>query len=100
LDAATRSQLSTPNQSVVEAWSAHSGYAYVIADGSKHIQPMYRLHSVTIGGVTLHDVQASGSDGDVWLLGQTFLRRLSSWSIDNKTATLHIAAWVRATSSA
>jgi hypothetical protein len=65
---------------------------YVIADGSKHIQPMYRLHSVTIGGVTLHDVQASGSDGDVWLLGQTFLRRLSSWSIDNKTATLHISA--------
>jgi hypothetical protein len=31
LDAAARPQLITPNQSIAEAWSAHSGYTRIAA---------------------------------------------------------------------
>jgi clan AA aspartic protease (TIGR02281 family) len=55
-----------------------------MADGQHHTKQLYLLHSVTVGGVTVHDVMATvGGNGDP-LLGLSFLSRLSSWSIDNK----------------
>jgi hypothetical protein len=64
---------------------------FIIADGSRHRSPVYRLHTVTIAGVTLHEVAvSSGSDEGTWLMGQTVLGRLGSWSIDNHTATLTV----------
>jgi predicted aspartyl protease len=64
---------------------------YIIADGSHTTAPRYRLASITLGGKTVYDVGASGSDGDVYLLGQTFLTKLNSWAIENSTHTLKIS---------
>lgn len=57
---------------------------YMLADGTMKQGKTYRMASIRIGGVVMHDVtvrveQASGS----LLLGQSFLRRLNSWSMDN-----------------
>ena len=57
---------------------------YMLADGTMKQGKTYRMASIRIGGVVMHDVtvrveQASGS----LLLGQSFLRRLNSWSLDN-----------------
>ena len=62
---------------------------FVLADGSQIPSAEFRIRSLTLGAVTLHDVVASISSrkGDL-LLGQTFLRRLSSWSIDNERQLL------------
>ena len=56
---------------------------YVLADGRRIKEPQYRLRSVTVGGYTMTNVQASIGDGSEILLGQSFLGRLASWSIDN-----------------
>ena len=63
---------------------------FVIADGTTHIEPVYRL-SITVGGVTLHDIEcAVGTDEYTSLLGQSFLRHFSSWSIDNRRGVLKL----------
>jgi hypothetical protein len=65
---------------------------FVIADGTTHTEPVYRL-SITVGGVTLHDIEcAVGTDEDTSLLGQSFLRHFSSWSIDNRRGVLKLEA--------
>jgi len=62
---------------------------FTIADGSKHVQSVLRLHSVAVGGRTLFNVQASGGPpGSPLLLGQSFLGRFSSWSIDDARSAL------------
>lgn len=65
---------------------------YVYADGKPHRRPQYRLRSVAIGGYTVTDVTCSinADDQADFLLGQTFLGRLSSWSIDNARHVLII----------
>jgi len=62
---------------------------YSLADGSTVKHPTFILRSLTIGGVTVRNVLASITDvkGSP-LLGQSFLKRLRSWSIDNTTNEL------------
>jgi predicted aspartyl protease len=67
----------------------------VLVDASGHETntPVYILHSVTVGDVTIHDVEcAVGIDPDTFLLGQSFLSKLPSWSIDNKTSRFVIGS--------
>jgi predicted aspartyl protease len=58
---------------------------YVLADGSKVPSQRFRIRSLRVGDKTLEDVVASiaSVNGDI-LLGQSFLRRFRSWSIDNE----------------
>ncbi len=66
---------------------------FVLADGSEVPSPEFRIRSLRVGPVVLHDIVASitGSSGSL-LLGQTFLRRLKSWSIDNSRHVLLLEA--------
>jgi clan AA aspartic protease (TIGR02281 family) len=55
-----------------------------LADGTMVPSPMFRIRSLKVGNLELHNVVASVSDRNgSLLLGQSFLSRLSSWSIDN-----------------
>jgi hypothetical protein len=58
---------------------------YRLANGTEQKSPRFRFRSLRIGNVELHDVIGSivTEDGDL-LLGQSFLSRLKSWSIDNE----------------
>jgi len=71
---------------------------FVLADGSTIPSPEFRIRSLKVGNLVLHDVIASvtGSDGSL-LLGQTFLARLKHWSIDNDRHVLLLTARERAT---
>jgi clan AA aspartic protease (TIGR02281 family) len=66
---------------------------YKLADGSPEISQRFRIRSLRVGNLELQDVIASvvPSAGSL-LLGQSFLSRLKSWSIDNERQTLLIAA--------
>lgn len=57
---------------------------YASADGSTSAFPTVRIRSLKVGAKLLENVTASISpvSGDP-LLGQSFLRRFRSWSIDN-----------------
>ena len=56
----------------------------VLADGSKVSNPAYLLHTVAVAGRTVHDVRCLvGEDNTSLLLGQAFLRRFKSWTVDN-----------------
>ncbi len=62
---------------------------YILADGSKVKSPTFRLRTLTVGGITLQNVLASVADtkGSL-LLGQSFLSRIGSWSVDNSRHVL------------
>lgn len=64
----------------------------VLADGSKLPSPSVRLHSIRVGTIEVNDVTASivPSGADL-LLGQTFLGRLKSWTLDNNRPALIIS---------
>jgi hypothetical protein len=57
---------------------------YELADGSVHRQQRFRVRSLKVGSVELRDVVGSVAPvrGSL-LLGQSFLSRLRSWSVDN-----------------
>jgi clan AA aspartic protease (TIGR02281 family) len=58
---------------------------YQLADGSKTRTQRIRIRSLRVGGVELRDVTVSvAPHADLLLLGQSFLGRLQSWSIDNE----------------
>jgi len=62
---------------------------YVLADGSRVPSPQFRIHSLTVGGWLVENV--TGHVGAVKappLLGQSFLKRFGSWSIDNAHGVL------------
>lgn len=62
---------------------------YVLADGSRISAETFRIRSLRIGGRVVEDVVATaGALSSPFLLGQSFLRRLKSWSIDNANDTL------------
>ena len=65
---------------------------FVTADGTKHTSQRFVLREVTVGSHVIYDVIANvvPIDGDP-LLGQSFLSRLPSWSIDNKAHVLNLA---------
>ena len=57
---------------------------YMLADGTMLKEKIYRMASVRIGGIVMHDVTVRIAGGNSsLLLGQSFLRRLKSWSMDN-----------------
>jgi clan AA aspartic protease (TIGR02281 family) len=64
---------------------------YKLADGSTQYSQRFRIRSLRVGNLELRDVIASvvPSAGSL-LLGQSFLSRLKSWSIDNERQALLI----------
>jgi gag-polyprotein putative aspartyl protease len=64
---------------------------YKLADGSGEVSQRFRIRSLRVGKLEVRDVIASiGDSGGLLLLGQSFLSRLKSWSIDNERQTLLI----------
>jgi predicted aspartyl protease len=62
---------------------------YRLADGSEQTSRRFLIRSLRVGNVEVRDVVASVvPEGGELLLGQSFLSRLSSWSIDNDRHTL------------
>jgi clan AA aspartic protease (TIGR02281 family) len=62
---------------------------YVLADGSKMSAQTFRIKSLKIGDRVIENVTASTvpAEGSL-LLGQSFLNRFKSWSIDNNRQVL------------
>jgi predicted aspartyl protease len=62
---------------------------YVLADGSRHVSERFRIRSLKVGDKVLTDVTGSiaPTEGSL-LLGQSFLQRFRSWSIDNARGVL------------
>jgi len=62
---------------------------YVLADGSKVPSQQLRIRSLTVGNKTIENVVSSiaSVNGEI-LLGQSFLSRFKSWSVDNEQHAL------------
>lgn len=59
-------------------------HRFILADGSAMQQRVFRLRTLQIGGRTMENVLATvGAPRSRALLGQSFLRRLSWWKVDN-----------------
>jgi clan AA aspartic protease (TIGR02281 family) len=57
---------------------------YILADGSRLPSVTFKLHELRIGGHRLENVTASaGPANSEALLGQSFLARFKSWTLDN-----------------
>ena len=57
---------------------------YVLADGTKVPSPRFRIRTLKVGSKTLENVTASVASAKAEiLLGQSFLSKFKSWSIDN-----------------
>ena len=65
---------------------------FITADGTKHKSKQFILREVQVGTHVIKDVVADvvPIEGDP-LLGQSFLSRLPSWSIDNNSHSLNLA---------
>jgi clan AA aspartic protease (TIGR02281 family) len=64
---------------------------YQLADGSQKIARTFRIRSLSLGDFHLNDVTGAVSTvGSPALLGQSFLKRLGKWSIDNSKPALVI----------
>ncbi len=62
---------------------------YVLADGSKVPSQTFRIRSMKVGDRVVENITGSVSSADgVLLLGQSFLGRFKSWSIDNNKHVL------------
>lgn len=62
---------------------------YHLADGSTVSSETFRIHVLKVGDREVRDVMGSvTNDADSLLLGQSFLRRFRSWSIDNQRQVL------------
>lgn len=65
------------------------GKLYRLADGSIIRSRRFSIRSMEIGGIVVRNVPAGiGSPNGELLLGQSFLSRFPSWSIDNKSHRL------------
>ena len=70
---------------------------YVLADGSKVPSKRVLLRELTVGGQTVSNVTASiGRRGSPPLLGQSFLSKFPSWTLDNERHVLVLASKGRA----
>src|SRR6185437_10209972 len=64
---------------------------YVLADGSKVQSITFIIRSLKVGGKTVENVRGGiAPAGGSLLLGQSFLERFRSWSIDNTNHELHL----------
>jgi clan AA aspartic protease (TIGR02281 family) len=67
------------------------GQTFTLADGSKLPSVRFKLASLRVGDQTLTDVVASVAPAaGSALLGQSFLSRFASWTLDNTTGTLNL----------
>jgi predicted aspartyl protease len=65
---------------------------YTLADGSIVPSTTFRIHSLKVGDRVVENVAGSISPANgVLLLGQSFLTKFSSWSIDNRRQMLVLA---------
>ena len=64
---------------------------YQIANGSTVRRATFTIRSLKIDNIVIKDIRASVGPGPL-LLGQAFLQRLSSWSIDNAARILILEA--------
>jgi clan AA aspartic protease (TIGR02281 family) len=64
---------------------------FSLADGSKGKWNTFTIKSLKIGNIVLQNVKGgvAPSQGPL-LLGQSFLKRFKSWSIDNTNHELHL----------
>ena len=63
--------------------------SYILADGSTTQSAIFKIRSLKIGELVIEDVKASVTPSHAsLLLGQSFLERFKSWSIDNTTHEL------------
>ena len=61
------------------------GMTYSLADGSKVESPRFTIRELEVGGHKAYNVPASiDTTSGLLLLGQSFLSRTASWSIDNQ----------------
>lgn len=67
---------------------------YVLADGSKSKYPTFVIKSLKVGGAVIKNVNGSvtSSKGSL-LLGQSFLEKFKSWSIENTKHELVLVPW-------
>jgi len=64
---------------------------YLLADGSTVSSEIYRIESLKIGGLVMLNVRVRiSAEKSSLLLGQSFLSRLKSWSMDNSKQVLII----------
>ena len=64
---------------------------YILADGSRVPSETYRLASLKIGDLIMRNVTVRvAAEKSHFLLGQSFLSRLKSWSMDNARLALII----------
>jgi clan AA aspartic protease (TIGR02281 family) len=64
---------------------------YILADGSRVPSATYRLSSLKIGDLVMQNVTVRvAAERSHFLLGQSFLSRLKSWSMDNARRALII----------
>lgn len=62
---------------------------YTLADGSQISGLRFRIRSLKVGDRVLHDVEGGSAPiAGGLLLGQSFLHRFQSWSIDNARGVL------------
>jgi predicted aspartyl protease len=61
---------------------------YVLADGSMVPSQTFRIRSLKVGNRVLENVNGSTSEKGFLLLGQSFLSRFKSWSVDNNKHAL------------
>jgi predicted aspartyl protease len=62
---------------------------YILADGSRVPSQQFRIRSLKVGNKTVQNVVASiGSVNGEILLGQSFLSKFKSWSVDNEQHVL------------
>jgi clan AA aspartic protease (TIGR02281 family) len=63
--------------------------SYHLADGSQSLQKVIRLRVLKVGEIEVRDVTATvAREAGSLLLGQSFLSRFKSWSIDNERHVL------------
>lgn len=64
---------------------------YILADGSRVPSATYRIASLRIGDLVMQNVTVRvAAEKSHFLLGQSFLSRLKSWSMDNARRALII----------
>jgi len=68
------------------------GYkTFTIADGTSSKKPIFKIKSLTIGNITVTDIEAAiGELNSDLLLGQSFIQKFKSIKIDNTTNELFI----------
>ncbi len=66
---------------------------YTLADGSTVPSPTFRIRSLKVGSITLENVIGSVADvRSTPLLGQSFLQRFQSWSVNNRQHSLTLVS--------